>query len=100
MKIWSRDGRILYSDEPAIIGQRFGLGAEERELFTTGGADAELSDLSQPENRYERQEGKLLEAHTADPHAERDAGAVRDLPALRVDERERAPAARARSRRR
>jgi two-component system NarL family sensor kinase len=65
VKIWSRDGRVLYSDEPALIGKRFGLGAEERELFTTGGADAELSDLSQPENLYERQEGKLLEAHTA-----------------------------------
>ena len=64
VKIWSRDGRILYSDEPALIGQRFELGDEERELFTTGGADAELSDLSQPENRFERQEGKLLEAHT------------------------------------
>ena len=46
VKLWSRDGRILYSDEPAIIGRRFGLGAEERELFTEGGADAELSDLS------------------------------------------------------
>src|SRR4051794_386460 len=33
VKLWSRDGRILYSDEPAIIGKRFGLGAEERELF-------------------------------------------------------------------
>jgi two-component system, NarL family, sensor kinase len=65
VKIWSRDGRVLYSDEPALIGRRFGLGEEERELFTTGGADAELSDLSEPENRYERQEGKLLEAHTA-----------------------------------
>jgi len=64
VKLWSRDGRVLYSDEPAIIGRRFGLGREERELFTEGGADAELSDLSKPENRYERQEGRLLEAHT------------------------------------
>jgi signal transduction histidine kinase len=64
VKLWSRDGRILWSDEPALIGQRFGLGEEEQELFTQGGADAELSDLTQPENRYERQEGKLLEAHT------------------------------------
>ncbi len=64
VKIWSRDGRILYSDEPALIGRRYGLGAEERELFTTGGADAELSDVSRPENRYERSQGKLLEAHT------------------------------------
>jgi signal transduction histidine kinase len=64
VKLWSRDGRILYSDEPAIIGRDFGLGPEERKLFTSGGADAELSDLSKPENQYERQEGKLLEAHT------------------------------------
>jgi two-component system, NarL family, sensor kinase len=65
VKLWTRDGRVLYSDEPAIIGRRFGLGDEERELFTQGGADAELSDLSQPENEFERQEGRLLEAHTA-----------------------------------
>jgi signal transduction histidine kinase len=65
VKLWSRDGRVLYSDEPAIIGRRFGLGEEEQALFTEGGADAELSDLSKPENEYERQEGKLLEAHTA-----------------------------------
>jgi signal transduction histidine kinase len=65
VKLWSRDGRVLYSDEPAIIGRRFGLGADERALFTEGGAEAELSDLSKPENQYERQEGRLLEAHTA-----------------------------------
>ena len=63
VKLWSRDGRILYSDEPAIIGRRFALGEDERALFTEGGAEAELSDLSRPENRFERQEGKLLEAH-------------------------------------
>jgi two-component system, NarL family, sensor kinase len=64
VKLWSRDGRILYSDEPKLIGNRYRLGEEELELFDTGGADAEISDLSAPENRYERQEGKLLEAHT------------------------------------
>ena len=65
VKLWSKDGTILYSDEPALIGQRFALGEEEQELFASGGADAELSDLSEPENRYERSQGKLLEAHTA-----------------------------------
>lgn len=64
VKLWSRDGRVLYSDEPALIGRRFGLGDEERELFVRGGSDAELSDLTAPENEFERQEGKLLEAHT------------------------------------
>lgn len=63
VKLWSQDGTVLYSDEPALIGRRFELGEEEAELFETGGAEAELSDLAQPENRFERQEDKLLEAH-------------------------------------
>jgi two-component system, NarL family, sensor kinase len=62
--VWSRDDRILYSDKPRLVGDRFGLGAEEQELFETGGADAEISDLAKPENRFERRFGKLLEAHT------------------------------------
>ena len=64
VKIWTREGRILYSDEPRLRGLTFPLGAEEQTLFERGGVDAELSDLTAPENRYERQEGKLLEAHT------------------------------------
>lgn len=64
VKLWTRSGRILYSDEPRLIGRSFALGDEELELFTAGGAKAELSDLGDPENRFERQEGKLLEAHT------------------------------------
>jgi two-component system, NarL family, sensor kinase len=64
VKVWSKDGTILYSDEPALIGKKFQLGEDERSLFETGGADAELSDLDRPENRYERPQGKLLEAHT------------------------------------
>src|SRR5262245_18722144 len=64
VKLWAPDGTILYSDEHALIGQRYTLDPEDEELFETGGADAELSDLSAPENRFERQDGKLLEAYT------------------------------------
>jgi signal transduction histidine kinase len=64
VKVWSRDGTILYSDEPALIGQHFGFPADEQALFQNGGTEAQLSDLTKPENRYERPEGKLLEAHT------------------------------------
>src|SRR4051812_23566466 len=64
VKLWSRDGTILYSDEPALVGRHFSLGEDERRLFRTGGAEAEVSDLAKPENRYERPQGKLLEAHT------------------------------------
>src|SRR4051794_31465845 len=52
VKLWTQDGRILYSDEPKLIGQRFKMEEEEQELFETGGADAELSDLAKPENRF------------------------------------------------
>jgi signal transduction histidine kinase len=65
VKLWSKDGTILYSDEPALIGKRFSLPADELRLFDTGAAEAEISDLRKPENRYERPQGKLLEAHTA-----------------------------------
>jgi two-component system, NarL family, sensor kinase len=64
VKLWSQDGTILYSDEPSLIGRRYALGDDERKLFRTGGAEAELSDLSRPENRLERPAGKLLEAYT------------------------------------
>jgi signal transduction histidine kinase len=64
VKVWSQDGTILYSDVPALIGRHYGLAHDERRLFRAGGTDADLSDLSKPENRYERQEKKLLEAHT------------------------------------
>jgi two-component system, NarL family, sensor kinase len=64
VKIWAADGTVLYSDAPQLIGKKYPLGAEERELLDEGGAEAELSDLSKPENQYERQFGQLLEAHT------------------------------------
>src|SRR3954449_8672861 len=64
VKIRSADGTVLYSDVPQLIGQKYELGAEEKELLKEGGAEAEISDLSKPENKYERQYGKLLEAHT------------------------------------
>jgi signal transduction histidine kinase len=64
IKVWAENGTILYSDEPALIGRRYKLGPDEIALLREGGAEAELSDLSAPENRYERQESKLLEAHT------------------------------------
>ncbi len=64
VKLWTKRGEILYSDEPALIGRRYALGDEELELFQTGGAEAEVSNLDDPENRFERPQGKLLEAHT------------------------------------
>src|SRR3954451_13947159 len=64
VKIWSGDGRIVYSDEPRLIGAVYPLGADEREALDSGRTDAELSDLSKPENRFERGQGDLYEVYT------------------------------------
>jgi len=63
VKIWSPTGRILYSDEPALIGQSFELDAEERDVLSHPQTRADVSDLSAPENRFERGHGKLLQVY-------------------------------------
>jgi signal transduction histidine kinase len=63
IKLWRRDGTILYSDEPRLVGQRFPLGDDEVEAIEEGRVDAEISDLTRPENRFERAEHKLLEVY-------------------------------------
>jgi two-component system, NarL family, sensor kinase len=63
VKIWSADGTILYSDEPRLIGSRFTLASEDRAALRRGRADAEVSNLNRPENRYERAPGKVLEVY-------------------------------------
>jgi two-component system, NarL family, sensor kinase len=63
VKIWDPTGLILYSDAPALIGKRFPLGVEERDVLTNPVVRADVSDLSAPENRLERGQGKLLQVY-------------------------------------
>ncbi|MFL6155992.1 MAG: histidine kinase [Marmoricola sp.] len=63
VKLWARNGEILFSDEPRLIGARFTLDDEETEVFERPRTRAEVSDVTKPENRYERGQGKLLEAY-------------------------------------
>jgi signal transduction histidine kinase len=63
VKIWRPDGRIVYSDVHSLIGTNYPSGADERRLLATGGVEADVSDLSLPENRFERRYGKLLEVY-------------------------------------
>lgn len=63
VKIWDSHGKILYSDEPRLIGEPYVLGADERVSLASGAIEASVSDLSKPENRYERSSGKLLEVY-------------------------------------
>ena len=63
VKIWTRRGRIVYSDEPRLIGSTYELEPAEQKVLITGIAHAEISELAKLENRYERDEGKLLEVY-------------------------------------
>jgi signal transduction histidine kinase len=63
VKVWSEDGTILYSDEPRLVGATYELGEEELDAIEAGVVEAEVSDLSKPENRFERAQGKLLEVY-------------------------------------
>ena len=64
VKIWTADGRIVYSDEPRLIGARYELGADQVEALRSGKTEAEESDLSGLENRFERGLGTLQEVYT------------------------------------
>jgi two-component system, NarL family, sensor kinase len=63
VKLWTATGRIVYSDEPRLIGKTFPLGSDERASLARPVVHAEVSNLERPENRYERGRGKLLEVY-------------------------------------
>jgi signal transduction histidine kinase len=63
VKLWDESGRIVYSDNHALIGRRFDLPEEERDALRTGESEAELTDLSRDENRPDTLHGKLLEVY-------------------------------------
>jgi signal transduction histidine kinase len=63
VKIWTPDGRIVYSDESRLVGRQYPLGEDERDVFTHPVTRAEISDLQRPENFLERGQGKLLEVY-------------------------------------
>ena len=63
LKIWSPDGVIVYSDEPRLIGETFPLREDETLALETGRIASEVSDLDEPENRFERSQGELVEVY-------------------------------------
>lgn len=63
VKLWTPDGRIVYSDEPALIGETFDL-SDKQDVFANPATKADVSSLDAPENRFERPAGqKLLEVY-------------------------------------
>jgi two-component system, NarL family, sensor kinase len=63
VKVWNAEGTILYSDAPALIGQRFRLGADELQALRTGTAATDATNPSKPENTYERNLGDLTSVY-------------------------------------
>jgi len=63
VKLWDRRGRVVYSDEHRLIGTRHPLAGDERDSLLTGKSEAEISDLAEPENKFERRYGKLMEVY-------------------------------------
>jgi signal transduction histidine kinase len=69
VKVWTADGKIIYSDEPRLVNRVFPLGADEQAAFLVPPhtkdppTEAEVSEVKAPENTYEADEGKLLEVY-------------------------------------
>ena len=59
IKIWALDGTILYSPNRQLTGQRFAIDADLREALN-GQINANMSDLRDPENIFERQHWSRL----------------------------------------
>ena len=72
VKLWTRDGTIIYSDEGRLIGKKYHLDSDKAEIFDnkTTQPEADISDLSAPENIYERDFNKLLEVYQLTQTAE------------------------------
>lgn len=65
VKVWSPEGRILYSDDRREIGKVFQLTPTQQSVLRTGKAIADVSDLSGDESTFERELGsRLLETYT------------------------------------
>ena len=62
IKLWTTTGRVVYSDEPRLIGSTFTLDADDQHAFATG-QSAGLSKVDAPENQYEARDHKLQRDH-------------------------------------
>ncbi|MGZ9276716.1 MAG: sensor histidine kinase [Candidatus Limnocylindrales bacterium] len=64
VKIWAPDGRIVYSDEPRLIGSVFPLTDEQVSALASGvTGEPHISDLVAAENRLENADERLIEVY-------------------------------------
>lgn len=63
IKIWNREGLIIYSDDPKLVGMQYPVSDELREVLG-GTPSAGISSLEEAENSTEKGYGQLLEVYT------------------------------------
>ena len=63
VKVWTETGKVVYSDEKRLIGQTFPLTDDQVEALDEDTVKGELSDLTLPENDFERSQGRLMEVY-------------------------------------
>ena len=63
VKVWDLDARIVYSDEARLIGRQFTLEEDDLEVFRTHKSSASLTNLTNPENEFERSFDRLLQVY-------------------------------------
>lgn len=62
VKLWTPQGRVVYADEPQLVGKTFTLDADQRAALDGPTTVAEVSDLTRSENAFERQD-RLVEVY-------------------------------------
>ncbi|HEX8598352.1 MAG TPA: ATP-binding protein [Chloroflexia bacterium] len=63
IKIWNRDGMVIYSDDPDLVGEQYGVSDDLRAVLG-GTPSADISSLEEAENTTEKGYGQLLEVYT------------------------------------
>jgi two-component system, NarL family, sensor kinase len=63
VKVWDRDGTVLWSDERRLVGGVFPLDDDELRALHDGSITSSVADDSLPENRFERPGTRYLEVH-------------------------------------
>jgi signal transduction histidine kinase len=64
IKIWDLKGRLIYSDEPALIGRVYTFPEAALLLNASEPTRAKLTPLDDPENEFERGNGQLVEVYS------------------------------------
>ena len=63
IKIWEASGRVVYSDEPSLIGRTYALPAAVSAVLDGQRGVAEIADDADPENALERDAEGLVEVY-------------------------------------